>query len=196
MENVSDDLIIVSYDSDYSEPHKKGVIINRFLKEEWFKKTGKKVILHNTLMGFINSQEKKEVFDKSDIAREVKTAKTQQVISDLFYQNIVATSLKELDGRNQRIIIEATQPLYTTVATSGIDMYNNINSMIINNNDLALKTLMNINIPKDYLFVDVPKINQNFLPPKNVFDNIDLTKINIAPPSPEDILKKDEPPTI
>ena len=195
LENVSDDLIIVSYDPDYSEPYKKGLIINRFLKEEWFKKTGKKVVLHNTLRGFINSQEKKEVFDKSDIAREVKTAKTQQVISDLFYQNILTTSLRELDERNQRMILEVTKPY--NVMASGLDMYNKINSSVLGDYDTLIKTLTSTNIPNSSLFVNVPEINQNFLPPQNVINSIDLTKINITPPTPEYIPKnKEEPLTL
>jgi hypothetical protein len=110
LENFSDDLVIVSYDPDYGEPYRGKQRINRFLKEEWNKKTGKNVILYSTLREVINSQEEKEIFSKKDIDKEAKAAKAGSIYQ--FYNPIVFTTKNMMSEKGEPLIWQPSASVF------------------------------------------------------------------------------------
>lgn len=72
-EGISDDkLAIISRDPDFAEVQKGKNFLNRLLKKEWEKHSGKEATLYISLGSFINTLEKKNPVSKEVIEKEVK----------------------------------------------------------------------------------------------------------------------------
>ena len=74
-ENIKrEEIVIVSFDSDFQIKNKKGISLNKLLGSEWKKHTGKKAILYPVLGQFVNTLEKANPVSQKTINEETKLA--------------------------------------------------------------------------------------------------------------------------